>query len=212
MSRTSRRWAAIEPLGRSDRMNKTLRVSVQMERNGDAYTGEGLVKPKRQSSSLGCVRPRFPRTPRVLWGNLSAYARNSTQTRTNAISLSAQHPNLETRIKITHEFADNPTNSGPYEPRLSRSNALPFVSILFTYLRRDPGWFHAPSSRSRLARPIQFTRSNLHSHSWTNSALLKANRQQRKPFCESFVDGFTNCYFSGQHVLRVLFMNNKFSK
>jgi len=33
----------------------------------------------------------------------------------NAISLTAQHPNSETRIEIMHKFDDNPTTSSPYD-------------------------------------------------------------------------------------------------
>jgi len=60
-----------------------------------------------------------------------------TEIDSNAVSLSARHPNLEIRISITHRLVDNPTTSGPYNKttaQASRSTTLSFPSIFSPYL------------------------------------------------------------------------------
>jgi len=160
--------------------------------------GEGLVKPKRQSSSLGCVRPRFPRTPRVLWGNLPAYARNLTQTRTNAVSLSAQHPNSETRIKTTHEFADNPTTTFTHaqftHTQSSNLCSHPWTKIASTKANRQPSSANRSANRlwtgSRTVLLVDDTSSTY--YSWTIKKILQINarysgRSEKNSLCERAV-------------------------
>jgi len=60
-----------------------------------------------------------------------------TERDSNAISISARHPNSEIHISITHRLIDNPTTSGPYDKttaQASRSTTLSFLSIFATYL------------------------------------------------------------------------------
>jgi len=64
-----------------------------------------------------------------------------TEFDSKANTISAQHPNSDTRIKIAHGFTDNLTISSPYEPRPSRPTVHPFLSIFSPYSRRDPRWF-----------------------------------------------------------------------
>jgi len=59
----------------------------------------------------------------------------------NANTISAQHPNSDTRIKITHGFTENLTISSPYEPRPDRSTVFLFLFIFPPYSRREPRWF-----------------------------------------------------------------------
>ena len=53
-----------------------------------------------------------------------------TEFDSKANTISARHPNSDTRIKITHRFTDNLTISSPYD---SRSTGFPFLSIFFPY-------------------------------------------------------------------------------
>ena len=64
-----------------------------------------------------------------------------TEFDSNANTISAQHPNSDTRIKIAHGFTDNLRITSPYEPRPSRPTGFPFLSIFSPYSRRDPRWF-----------------------------------------------------------------------
>ena len=97
----------------------------------------------RTISFSRCIRPSraIHLSSSVHWGNVRYPTCLRTEFDLKANTISAQHPNSDTRIKIAHGFTDNLTISSPYEPRPSRTTGFSFLSISSPYSRRDPRWF-----------------------------------------------------------------------
>jgi len=67
--------------------------------------------------------------------------RTEIHSNANPISARAQHPNSETRIKNTHEFAYNPTTSSPYNnitaQTLSINCAIILIYLFYLFMTRS---------------------------------------------------------------------------